>query len=90
MGILPEYTSVQDAHAVPVEGEEGTGPLDMEGQTNASSRVDAENWACPPEGKAVLLTQAISPAHKTFSFTILHQVLLAKVEFFKAVKPITT
>lgn len=62
MGILPECMSVWDAHAVPVEGEEGTGPLDMEGQTNASSRVDAENWACPPEEKAVLLTQIISPA----------------------------
>lgn len=43
MGILPECMSVQDGHAVPVEVEEGTGPLEMEGQTNASSSVDAEN-----------------------------------------------
>lgn len=54
MGILPECMSVQDVHAVPVEVEKGTGPLEMEGQTNASSSVDAENWACPLEEKAVL------------------------------------
>lgn len=62
LGISPECMSVQDVHAVPVEGEEGTGPLEMEGHTDARGSVGAENWACPLEEKAVLLTQAISPA----------------------------
>lgn len=44
MGILPECTSVRDAHAVPVEGEEGTGPLDMEGGTDKRGQQSgAEN-----------------------------------------------
>lgn len=43
LGISPECMSVQDVHAVPVKGEEGTGPLEMEGQTDARGSVGAEN-----------------------------------------------
>ena len=43
LGISPECMCVQDVHAVPVEGEEGNGPLEMEGQTDARGSVGAEN-----------------------------------------------